>query len=426
MLFQVCLNLNITPAPKEVTFQDGSYVQVGELTWTCTVGGANCMDQLENLKSVFTQTFFDKGTPAPTSSKYVTKLDITMETTDVPKSPMDGNETYKLVTSINGITIQAHDIYGVSRALATLQFLITEASGEEYLPGRYSIQSVTIKDYPTYNVRSLLVDAARHYLPLSTLKRQINGLALAKMNVLHIHIIDDESSAFAPSTDPAKNFEKAAYYTGGWYRMYMDSLKELAAYAHSMGVYMMIEVDMPGHAASWRLADERLVANCPKHNYSTVNPLNADVYVYYIQSYINDLVSAVWAPLGQTPLFHLGGDEVDTGCWEEDETISAYMAQKGVSAAQLWQQFHSQVSSLVPGKRVYWQESFENGNDMSNAIVESWYDESAVVQATKKGYKAIRAAGWYLDQNQPGASHYSFQDSWQDFYALDPMDGVST
>lgn len=286
------------------------------------------------------------------------------------------------------------------------------------------MQSVTVKDYPTYKTRSLLVDTARHYLPLSTLKRQINGLALAKMNILHLHIIDDESSAFAPATEPAKAFENAAYYHGGWYRTFMDTLKELSAYAHSMGIYIMVEVDMPGHAASWRLANANLTANCPKHEYSTVNPLNDEVYAY-IQAYISDLVTAVWEPLGQTPLLHLGGDEVDSGCWDEDAQISAYMAQNGLSTTQLWQQFHSKVASLVPGLRVYWQESFENGNDMTGAVVESWYDESAVVKAVQQGIKAIRAAGWYLDQNQPGASHYSFQDSWQDFYAIDPMDGVS-
>ena len=284
---------------------------------------------------MFTKAFFDKGTPAPTSSKYVTKLDITMQTSDVSKSPMDGNEEYQLVTSASGIKISAYDIYGVSRALATLQFIITEGNGEAYLPGRYSMQSVTIKDYPTYKTRSLLVDTARHYLPLQTLKRQINGLALAKMNVLHIHIIDDQSSAFAPSTEPAKNFEKAAYYTGGWYRTFMDTLRELSTYAHSMGVYMMIEFDMPGHAKSWKLADESLVANCPTHGYSTINPLNDNVYTY-IQGYVNDLVAAVWTPFGQTPLLHLGGDEVDTGCWEEDASINAYMTQNGITAAQLW------------------------------------------------------------------------------------------
>lgn len=54
MLFQVCLNLNITPVPKEVSIQDSGYVQVGELKWTCTVEGKDCMDQLANLKAVFT------------------------------------------------------------------------------------------------------------------------------------------------------------------------------------------------------------------------------------------------------------------------------------------------------------------------------------------------------------------------------------
>ena len=296
-----------------------------------------------------------------------------METSATPKSPMDGNETYTVTTSASGISIVAHDIYAVSRALATLSFIITENSDESYLPGRYSMQSVTVKDYPAYKTRALLVDTARHYLPISTLKRQINGLAIAKMNVLHLHIIDDQSSAFAPDTAPAKDFQNAAYYTGGWYRTFMDDLRELSAYAHSMGVYMMIEFDMPGHAKSWRLANEKLTANCPEHGYSTVNPLNAEV-TEYIQAYVTDLVAAVWEPLGQTPLIHLGGDEVDTGCWEEDPEVSAYMAENGINSVGLWQQFHQKIASLVPGLRFYWQESYENGNNMSGAVVESWYD----------------------------------------------------
>jgi len=74
--------------------------------------------------------------------------------------------------------------------------------------------------------------------------------------------------------------------------------------------------------------------------------------------------------------------------------------------------------------RFYWQESYENGNDMSNAIVHAWYNHNATQAAVKEGLKAIRSAGWYLDVDQPGDSHYAFQDSWQDFYSISPMDGI--
>ena len=62
-----------------------------------------------------------------------------------------------------------------------------------------------------------MVDTARHFLPLQTLKRQLRALALAKLNVLHIHLIDMQSNAFGTLTDPAANFQRAAYNTGGSY-----------------------------------------------------------------------------------------------------------------------------------------------------------------------------------------------------------------
>jgi len=92
---------------------------------------------------------------------------------------------------------------------------------------------------------------------------------------------------------------------------------------------------MPGHATSWGLANPAIIANCPEHSNSSVNPVNELTYEY-IQSYLQDLIDAVFTPLGKTPLIHLGGDEVDHGCWEEDQTISAYMAEHNLTTTTLW------------------------------------------------------------------------------------------
>ena len=97
---------------------------------------------------------------------------------------------------------------------------------------------------------------------------------MSKFNCLHIHIIDQQSNSFAAETAPADNMQKAAYVTGKAYLHTKEDIKELATFARPLGIFLMVEYDMPGHATSWRLADETIVANCPSHGYSSVNPAN--------------------------------------------------------------------------------------------------------------------------------------------------------
>ena len=109
---------------------------------------------------------------------------------------------------------------------------------------------------------------------MTTLKRQIVALAMSKLNCLHLHIVDVTSNAFAAETAPADNMQKAAYVSGKRYLYSMDDIRDLTAFARPLGIFIMVEYDMPGHAKSWRLADPAIAANCPSHGYSSVNPTN--------------------------------------------------------------------------------------------------------------------------------------------------------
>lgn len=190
-----------------------------------------------------------------------------------------------------------------------------------YQQGLYFIKPCQITDYPTYKLRKLLIDSARHYLPFDAIKRQINGLALSRMNTLHFHIVDSQSNSFWPSTSPADAMINGAWYNGGRFYYDVDDMGEIAQYAHNLGIHIMIEYDMPGHASSWRKADESIVANCPLGGYTSVNPYNELTYTY-IRAYLQDLLDSVYTPFNKTPLLHLGGDEVDHNCWKEDSSIN--------------------------------------------------------------------------------------------------------
>ena len=107
----------------------------------------------------------------------------------------------------------------------------------------------------------------------------------------------------------------------------MDDIRDLTAFARPLGIFIMVEYDMPGHAKSWRLADPAIAANCPSHGYSSVNPTN-ELTFEYIDAYVKD-VFATATVTGAIPVLHLGGDEVDHGCWNEDAEIVKYMTEIG-------------------------------------------------------------------------------------------------
>lgn len=92
---------------------------------------------------------------------------------------------------------------------------------------------------------------------------------------------------------------------------------------------------MPGHATSWMYANPNIIADCPLHGNTSVNPINNLTYTY-IQSYIQDIIGAVFTPLGKDPIIHLGGDEVDAGCWNEDQNIVSYMKANNLTTQTLW------------------------------------------------------------------------------------------
>lgn len=108
-------------------------------------------------------------------------------------------------------------------------------------------------------------------------------------------------------------------------------------------------------------------------------------------------------------MIHLGGDEVDVGCWGKDPEIKAYMDGKGIDGKGLWKEFHDTLYQIVDnvtkkGKRyqVYWEESFSNGNnfDATNAVIHYWksFDK---MSAINKGLYVIQSTNWYLPRMKP-------------------------
>ena len=107
-------------------------------------------------------------------------------------SPSGGaldDERYRLTISSSGVTIEAPAPAGAFRALTTLRQLVV---GSALLGGRVALDETAIVDRPRFGWRGLSLDVARCFFGVDEVKRVIDMLALYKLNVLHLHLTDDQ------------------------------------------------------------------------------------------------------------------------------------------------------------------------------------------------------------------------------------------
>jgi hexosaminidase len=149
---------------------------------------------------------------------------------------LQAREAYRLNISGTGVTIEADGETGVVRALATVRQLISRNPRGPILP------YVRIDDVPRFAWRGLMIDTAGHFISISTLKRQIDAMELAKLNVLHLHLNDNEGFRVESRRYP----RLTSLATHGQYYTQQD-IRDLVHYASERAVRIVPEVDMPGH-----------------------------------------------------------------------------------------------------------------------------------------------------------------------------------
>lgn len=170
---------------------------------------------------------------------------------------LDADERYRLVVSADGVEISAAAAEGAFRGLTTLRQLIT-ASADGRLP------QVDIADGPRFAWRGLSLDVVRTFHPVAEVERVIDMLSLHKLNVLHLHLTDDQgwrfevpgwprlhelSDAGTPLADAAGTAADGSSMRPGGHFTDAD-IARLVAYARARHVVLVPEVDLPGHVTA--------------------------------------------------------------------------------------------------------------------------------------------------------------------------------
>ena len=158
----------------------------------------------------------------------------------LPIESVRQEESYLLEITPQQARLSAPTPLGVLHGIETFLQLI------EINPEGASAPGVKITDRPRFPWRGLMIDVSRHWMPVEVLKRNLDAMAAVKLNVLHLHLTDDQGFRIESKLFPRLQElgSDGHYYT-------QDQLQDLVAYARDRGIRIVPEMDMPGHTTSW-------------------------------------------------------------------------------------------------------------------------------------------------------------------------------
>ena len=408
LLLSVCVNaesqntqLNLMPMPASV--QPGTGQLPVNQSFSVAVTGNHDASLDTEVQRFETQLSRQTGIPFRPKPGAAPTLQIHADHGREAVQKLGEDESYELTIADSGAKLTAPTTLGVMRGLQTFLQLV------QITPTGFAAPAVTIKDQPRFAWRGLLIDVSRHFIPLDVLKRNIDGMAAVKMNVLHWHLSDDQGFRVE-----SRKFPKLTQAGSDGMLYTQDEIREFIAYAHDRGIRVMPEFDMPGHTRSWYLGYPELSSGAGPYTLEgggidpIMDPTRESTYKF-LEKFIAEM-----AKLFPDAYFHIGGDEVDGKQWNANPKIQEFIHAHNMKNNQDLQAYFNQRLEKIVAKNhktmVGWDEVLHP--DLPKTIVvQSWRGQASLAAAAKQGYRGLLSYGYYLDLMWPAARHY----------AIDPM-----
>ena len=311
------------------------------------------------------------------------------------------DESYELKITPPRAQLSAPTTLGIMRGLATFLQLVT------LTPQGFAVPAVSIEDRPRFPWRGLLLDSARHFMPVEVIKRNLDGMAALKLNVFHWHLSDNQGFRLESRRFP-KLHEMGSdglYYT-------QEEAREIVEYAADRGIRVIPEFDMPGHSTSWFVGYPEL-ASAPGPYVlerkwgvfdAAMDPTRESTYKF-LDGFIGEA-----AKLFPDAFFHIGGDEVNGKQWDANPKIQQFMRAHDFKSNQdLQAYFNQRLEKIVAkhGKAMEGWDEILRPDLPKSIVVQSWRGQQSLADAVRQGYRGLLSSGYYLDLMSPAGSHYT-------------------
>ncbi|MEU3824397.1 beta-N-acetylhexosaminidase [Streptomyces sp. NPDC029080] len=312
-----------------------------------------------------------------------------------------------------------------------------------------------VEDAPRFRWRGLLLDVARHFMPKEGVLRYLDLMAAHKLNVLHLHLTDDQGWRIEIRRYPGLT-ETASWRSrtkfghrasplwdekphGGYYTQ--DDIREIVAYAAERHISVVPEIDVPGHsqaaiAAYPELGNADVVDTAALSVWDTwgvsANVLApTDTTLRFYEGVFEEVLELFPADAAEFSGFvHVGGDECRKEQWTESVTAKTRIADLGLTdedELQSWFIGHFDAWLSARGRRLIgWDEILEGGL-APGAAVSSWRGYAGGIAAARAGHDVVMCPEQYvyLDHRQaPGEDEpvpIGFVRTLEDVYRFEPV-----
>lgn len=334
-----------------------------------------------------------------------------------------GEEGYLLEVTPRRIDLRAAGSAGLFYGVQTLrQLLPPEVFSPKAVEGvAWAVPCVTVADYPRFGWRGLLIDPARHFIPVDDVKRFIDVMALHKLNRLQVHLTDNEGwrleikrypklTEIGSRMDYSRRRRGDGAYIGGFYTQ--DDVRRLVRYAADRHVTIVPEIEMPFHTGAAIVAYPELGINLghlaevpPEQRWGQTKGLIAPrpETVAFLQEVLGEVIG-----LFPSKQIHIGGDEADVRHWASDPEMQAQiMRLKLDDAHQLHSWFIKQMDAFLAkhGRRLVGWDEILQGGLAPGATVMSWRGTGGGIAAAQAGHDVVMAptSHTYFDYRQAPA-----------------------
>jgi hexosaminidase len=407
----------IIPKPVSMTVGSGSFTVASTARIVVATGSTAAMPVAQDL-AAFLQPATGYSLPVVTGTPQSGDIELIIGDPGGLQSDPDG-EGYALNTTGSIATLEALTAHGLYNGVQTIrQLLPAWIASPSVEPGPWTMPAVQITDYPRYTYRGVMLDIARHFEPPSAVEQLIDQAAAYKINVLHLHVSDDQGFRIVINGFPnlttiggqgsvgtgGRTMDPGGYWTQADYQAVVAD-----ATAHFMTV--VPEVDSPGHNNAIIMSEYNDTGNtllngtpqdinCSANNppvwnyttavgYSAMCPESSNTWAIY------DAIISQLAAMSPGPYYDIGGDEVPTTLLSQARyasfinTEASYVQGQGKTVMG-WADIAGPGTTLTgPSVAEYW-----------NPASGSTSGTVTATEAVAKGMKVVMAPAShaYLDQ----------------------------
>ncbi|MBA4408416.1 MAG: beta-N-acetylhexosaminidase [Odoribacter sp.] len=319
-----------------------------------------------------------------------------------------GDEGYELTITGKSVNLVANKPAGLFRGIQTIrQLLPAKVEMGDKQKGPWKLATGVIRDYPAYGYRGSMLDVARHFFTVEEVKRLIDQMAFYKMNVLHLHLSDDQGWRIEikswPNLTAHGGKTEVGGGEGGFYTQ--EQYSDIVKYAQDRFITIVPEIDMPGHtnAALASYAELNMDGKATelytgiKVGFSTLDTKKEITY-----RFIDDVIREL-AVLTPGEYLHIGGDE------SHATKIEDYIP------------FMNRVQDMViaHGKKVLAWDEIALATLKPNTVVQYWDKAENAIKGVAQGAKVLMspAKNAYLDMQYDSTSVFGLH--WAAYIEVD-------